>query len=186
MWLRRHRYLMILPGLLYFIVFHYVPMWGVTIAFQEFQLWKGLFGSRWIGLENFIFFFNSPYFVRIMRNTLLISGLNLLIVFPAPIVLALLLNEVRHATFKRVIQTVSYFPHFISWVVIGGLLIYTFSTQLGFVNLWLGRLGIPPIQVLGNSRSFYPLVVASAIWKSVGWGAIIYLAALAGINPELY
>ena len=186
LWRYRTYYLLLLPMLLYFFVFHYVPMWGVVIAFQEFRPWEGLFNSPWIGFENFRIFFSSIYFERLLGNTLTISGLNILFAFPAPIVLALLLNEVRHTRYKRAIQTISYLPHFISWVVVGGLILYVFSEQLGIVNILLRRIGLPTIQVLGHSRAFLPLVTGSAIWKGVGWGAIIYLAAISGVNVELY
>ena len=186
LWCYRAYYFLLFPMLLYFFVFHYVPMWGVVIAFQEFRPWEGLFSSPWVGFENFRVFFNSIYFGRLLGNTLIISGLNILFAFPAPIVLALLLNEVRHTRYKRAIQTISYLPHFISWVVVGGLILYVFSEQLGIVNILLRRLGLPTIQVLGHSKAFLPLVTGSAIWKGVGWGAIIYLAAIAGVNVELY
>jgi putative aldouronate transport system permease protein len=186
MWFYRYVYLLMLPGLLYFLIFRYIPMWGVIIAFQDFRLWQGVFNSPWVGLEHFEAFFSSPFFFRLFRNTLAISGLNLLFVFPAPIILALLLNEVRHTAYKRSIQTISYLPHFISWVVVGGLLIYMFSINVGFLNIMLAKLGLEPLRVLGNADAFWPLVVGSAIWKEIGWGAIIYLAAIAGVNPELY
>jgi putative aldouronate transport system permease protein len=161
-------------------------MWGVIIAFQDFRLWQGVFDSPWVGFQHFQTFFEGPYFWRLFRNTLIISGLNLLIVFPAPILLALLLNEVRHSAYKRVIQTVSYLPHFISWVVVGGMVIYIFSVNVGFLSTLLASWGLPPLPVLGNANAFIPLVIGSAIWKGIGWGAIIYLAAIAGINQELY
>ena len=186
MWFYHYIYLLMLPGLLYFLLFKYVPMWGVIIAFQDFRLWQGVFNSPWVGFEHFATFFQGPYFLRLFRNTLVISGLNLLLVFPMPILLALLLNEVRHVAYKRVVQTVSYLPHFISWVVVGGMLIYMFSINVGFFNRVLGDLGMPPLRVLGNADAFLALVVGSAIWKGIGWGAIIYLAAIAGVNPELY
>lgn len=185
-WFYRYVYLLMLPGLVFFLVFHYLPMWGVIAAFQEFRPWLGFFESPWVGFEHFEFFFNSMYFTRLLRNTLVISLLDLAFVFPAPILLALLLNEVRNPIFKRVVQTVSYLPYFISWVVVGGLLIYMFSINVGFVNVMLQRVGLPPIKLLGNPQTFLQLVVGSGIWKSVGWGAIIYLAAISGINPELY
>lgn len=186
MWFYRYIYLLMLPGLLYFLIFRYIPMWGVIIAFQDFRLWQGLFNSPWVGFEHFRTFFEGAYFWRLFGNTLIISGLNLLFVFPTPIVLALLLNEVRHITYKRVIQTISYLPHFISWVVVGGMLIYMFSINVGFFNRLLTGFGLEPIRVLGNSDTFLTLVITSAIWKGIGWGAIIYLAAIAGVNPELY
>jgi putative aldouronate transport system permease protein len=186
MWFYRYVYLLMLPGLLYFLIFEYLPMWGIVIAFFDYRPWLGLLNSPFVGLDNFRTFFESIYFVRLMRNTLLISFLNLVLYFPAPIILALLLNEVRHTLYKRVIQTVSYLPHFISWVVVGGLLTYMFSVNVGFLTQLLSRVGLPPIQVLGSESAFYPLVIGSTIWKEVGWGAIIYLAAIAGINLELY
>jgi putative aldouronate transport system permease protein len=175
-----------LPGLLFFVVFRYVPMWGVIIAFQDFRLWQGVFDSPWVGFQHFQTFFEGPYFWRLFRNTLIISGLNLLIVFPAPILLALLLNEVRHSAYKRMIQTVSYLPHFISWVVVGGMIIYIFSVNVGFLSTLMASWGLSPLPVLGNATAFIPLLIGSAIWKGLGWGAIIYLAAIAGINQELY
>ena len=185
-WFHRYIYLLMLPGLLWLIIFQYVPMWGVAIAFENFQPWQGVLGSPWVGLANFQTFFTSPDLVRLVRNTLLIGLLNIVFVFPAPIVLALLLNEVRHTTYKRVIQTVSYLPHFVSWVVVGGLLIYTFSESLGMVTKLLGSVGLPPLTVIGSESAFLPLLVGSGIWKTVGFSAIIFLAAIAGLSPELY
>jgi putative aldouronate transport system permease protein len=156
------------------------------VAFKDFRLFRGFNGSPWVGLNNFIFFFSSPNFPRLLRNTLIISGLNLALVFPAPILFALMLNELKNGFFKRFSQTVSYLPHFISWVVVGGLLLYTFSQSMGVVNLQLQQMGFEPLKVLGNKSAFYSLVVGTGIWKEMGWGAIIYLAAIAGINPELY
>ncbi len=185
-WFYRYLYLLALPGVLYFLVFSYVPMWGIIIAFKDFRLFRGLAGSPWVGLKHFQYFFTSPNFPRLLRNTLVISGLNLALVFPMPIILALLLNEIRRAFFKRFVQTVSYLPHFISWVVVGGLITYLFSVNIGLVNISLAHAGYQPIRILGSRVAFLPLLVGSAIWKEVGWGAIIYLAAIAGINPELY
>lgn len=185
-WFYRYVYLLMLPGLLWLIIFQYVPMWGIVIAFENFQPWQGILGSPWVGLANFQTFFSSPNFPRLVRNTLLIGFLNLVFVFPAPILLALLLNEVRHTVYKRVIQTVSYLPHFVSWVVVGGLLIYTFSESLGLATKLLGTLGLPPLNVIGSESAFLPLLVGTGIWKTVGFSAIIFLAAIAGLSPELY
>lgn len=185
-WFYRYLYLLALPGVLYFVIFSYVPMWGVAIAFKDFRLFRGFDGSPWVGLKNFEFFFASPNFPRLLRNTILISGLNLAFIFPAPIMLALLLNELKNGLFKRFVQTVSYLPHFISWIVVGGLLTYTFSQSMGIVNIQLQRLGMDPLHILGNKSAFYPLVVGTGIWKEIGWETIIYLAAMAGISPELY
>lgn len=185
-WFYRYLYLLALPGVLYFVIFAYLPMWGVVIAFKDFRLFRGLAGSPWVGFEHFEFFFTSPNFPRLLRNTIVISGLNLAFVFPAPILLALLLNELKSGLFKRFVQTVSYLPHFISWIVVGGLLTYTFSQSIGIVNIQLQRLGMEPLRVLGNSSTFYSLIVGTGIWKEIGWETIIYLAAMAGISPELY
>ena len=185
-WLYRYLYLLALPGVIYFLVFSYLPMWGVLISFKDFRLFRGFADSPWVGLDHFIFFFTSPNFPRLLRNTIIISGLHLLFVFPAPIILAILLNELKNGIFKKFVQTVSNLPHFISWVVIGGLLTYTFSQSMGVVNLWLLSSGSEPLHILGNKSAFYSLVVGTNIWKELGWGAIIYLAAITGINPELY
>ena len=185
-WFNRFLYLLALPGLLYFFIFSYVPMWGVLVAFKDFRLYQGLVNSPWVGFKHFAYFFSSPYFPRLLRNTLTVNGLALLFVFPAPIVLALLLNELRHSRFKRMVQTASYLPHFVSWVVVGGLLIYMFSQTVGLINLLLARMSVPPLVVLGSKSAFWPLYVGSSIWKESGWDAIIYLAAIAGISAELY
>jgi putative aldouronate transport system permease protein len=185
-WFYRWVYLLILPGLLYFIIFHYIPMWGIIVAFEDFHPWTGILKSPWVGLDNFRFFFHSPYFVRLVRNTITISLLDLAFVFPAPIILALLLNEVKANWFKRIIQTVSYLPNFISWVVVGGLLIYTFSVNIGSVNILLAQLNAAPLKVLGNPQAFLALVVGTGVWKTVGYNSIIFLAAITSINPEFY
>lgn len=185
-WFHRYLYLLAVPGLLFFLVFAYIPMWGVVIAFKDFHLFQGLENSPWVGLKHFTYFFGSPFFPRLLRNTLLVNGLYLLFVFPAPIILALLLNELRTSRFKRFVQTASYLPHFVSWIVVGGLLVYMFSQTVGMVNILLARLNMPPLIVLGSKTAFWPLYVASSIWKEAGWEAIIYLAAMTGISAELY
>ncbi|HUX88290.1 MAG TPA: ABC transporter permease subunit [Chloroflexota bacterium] len=185
-WFHRYIYVLMLPGLLWMFIFQYVPMWGIVIAFENYQPWQGVLHSPWVGLANFEAFFTSADFPRLVRNTLWIGLLNIVFVFPAPIILALLLNEVRHSAYKRVIQTVSYLPNFVSWVVVGGLLIYTFSQSLGIVTKLLGTLGLPPLSVIGSESAFLPLLVGTGIWKTVGFSAIIFLAAIAGLSPELY
>lgn len=177
---------MILPGLLFFIVFKYVPIFGSVIAFQDYNVFSGIFGSEFVGFKHFVNLFTYPEFPRILRNTLLISFYQLVIGFPAPIILALLLNEVRKMMFKRVIQTVIYLPHFLSWVIVGGLVISALSPSYGVVNELLSALGFEKIFFMQKPEYFRSIVVVSGIWKEVGWGTIIYLAALAGINPELY
>jgi putative aldouronate transport system permease protein len=177
---------MILPGLVFFIVFKYVPLTGSIIAFQDYNVFKGVFGSPFVGLKHFEALFSYPEFYRVLRNTLLISVYQLLFGFPAPIVLALLLNEVRKMAFKRTVQTILYLPHFLSWVVVGGMVINFLSPSTGLVNEALEWLGFERVYFMQEPAYFRSIVVSSGIWKEVGWNTIIYLAALAGINPELY
>lgn len=177
---------MFLPVILYYLVFHYGPMYGVVIAFQDYQFLKGIFGSPWVGFDNFRDLFNNDYFWVVLRNTLLINGYKLLFGFPAPIVIALMINEVARPLFKRAIQTVSYIPHFLSWVVLSGLVIEFLSPSRGPINYLLMQLGIEPIYFITEESWFRSILVASDIWKHVGFNTIIYLAAIAGINPEMY
>lgn len=180
-------YLFILPGLIYLIIFHYIPMYGVIIAFKDFSITKGIIGSPWVGGENFKYLFESKQFFTVFKNSIVFSMLRLAAGFPAPIILALLLNEVKHMRFKRTVQTVSYIPHFISWVVVCGMVKNIFSpTAEGIVNAAIKALGGQPIQFLISTFWFRPIIIISEIWKEVGWGAIIYLAALSGIDPTLY
>lgn len=181
----RWLYLLLLPGMAYLLIFNYIPIYGVVIAFKKFSLVKGIFGSPWIGWDNFISLFQSARFYRVFRNSLLISFLRLLWGFPFPLLLALLMNEVRHMAFKRIIQTVVYVPHFISWVVIIGIAMNFLSTD-GSVNFILQSLGGPRINFLIEPRFFRPTVIVTEIWKEAGWGTIIYLAAISGIDPQLY
>jgi len=189
--MRSHQlyYLLILPGLLYFIVFHYAPMYGVIIAFKDISPFDGLAGmlsSRWVGFQHFRTFFDSYYFWDIIGNTLTISFYRLLFGFPAPILLALLMNEVTHTYFKRVVQTISYLPHFISMVVLAGLTTTLLSVDSGIVNSVLEKLGFEPIFFLADAKYFRSVLVVSGIWKEIGWGSIIYLAAIAGVDQQLY
>ncbi len=178
---------MLLPGLIYYIIFRYVPMYGVVIAFKDFNARLGILGSPWIGFEQFIRFFTHPYFFRLVRNTFLISFYSLLIGFPAPIILALMLNELRNQTYKRFVQTVSYLPHFISIVAIVGILTLLLSPTNGFVNVVLTKVfGMEPIYFMAEPGWFRPLFVASGIWQNIGWGAILYLAALSQVDVQLY
>ncbi len=181
----RYIYLMLLPVVAYYLVFCYGPMYGVQIAFKRFSPAKGIWGSPWVGFRYFIEFFRSFYFGRLLRNTLALSVLDLIFGFPAPIVLALLLNEIRHSKFKRTIQTVSYMPHFISLVVVVGIM-FDFLARNGLVNNLLGYLGVAPIQFLQSPAWFRVVYVGSDIWQGVGWGSIIYLAAISNIDPALY
>ncbi len=179
-------YLMILPGLGWLILFQYVPIYGITMAFQDFSFRRGYFGSEWVGLKHFVWLFENPGFMRAFANTWIINLMRTAFGFPAPIILALLLNEVRHSGFKRTVQTVSYLPHFISWVVLAGLFNALLSFDTGVVNNLLDAIGLPRVDFLQNNTFFRPTLVLTDIWKEVGWGTIIYLAAIAAINPELY
>ncbi|WP_091173056.1 sugar ABC transporter permease [Paenibacillus sp. 1_12] len=177
---------MIVPGLLFFVIFRYIPIIGSLIAFQDYNVFSGIWGSKFVGFKHFENLFMYPEFLRILSNTLLISLYQLIFGFSAPIILSLLLNEVRKMVFKRVIQTVIYLPHFLSWVIVGGLVINVLSPNYGIVNELLSYFGYEKIFFLQQPEYFRSIVVVSGIWKEVGWGTIIYLAALAGINPELY
>lgn len=185
-WRDRYLFLLISPVVAYYIVFHYVPMYGAIIAFKDFSPGEGIIGSPWVGLENFRTFFESFYFVRVVKNTFLLSLYSLLWGFPVPIIFALLLNELRHQLFKRSVQTISYLPHFISVVVVTGMIVKFVSPNDGVFNKGLGTIGVGPIDFLSQPEWFRTIFVASEIWQGFGWGAIIYLAALAGIDPSLY
>nr|WP_240353537.1 MULTISPECIES: ABC transporter permease subunit [Cohnella] len=178
---------MLLPTMLYFLIFEYKPMYGLIIAFKDFNPYAGFWGSPWVGFEHFEKFFESYYFWRLLRNTFLISFYSLIIIFPASIVFALLLNELRSRKMKSVLQTISYLPHFISLIVICGMII-DFTKSDGIINSLLVGLGLisEPIQFLILPEWFRTLYVGSGLWQSVGWNSIIYLAALSGINPNLY
>ena len=178
-------YILLIPVLLYYLIFHYGPMYGALIAFQDFNVVKGIFGSQWIGFENFIDFFNGAYFSRLVINTLAINVIDLFFGFPAPILLALLLNEIRWNPFKRLVQSISYMPHFISVVVVVGML-FDFFARDGLVNNMLKPFIANPTAYMQDPNVFRWLYVGSGIWQSVGWGSIIYMAALSNIDPSLY
>ena len=179
--------LMLLPVIVYFIIFKYIPMGGIVIAFKDFKLGLGVSGSEWVGLANFVDAFRTRFFIRAIRNTLIISVLKLCVGFPAPIILALLLNEVRHNGYKRVVQTISYLPHFLSWIIMAGILSQLLSPNNGAVNALLKSLGRKdPVPFLLDNTYFRGTVVISDVWKGVGWGSILYLAAISSIDPTLY
>lgn len=178
-------YLMAVPVVAFFLVFYYAPMFGLVISFKRFTPALGILGSPWVGLKYFQSFFDSYFAVRIIRNTVLISVLSLVWGFPAPIILALLVNEVRMASFKRAVQSLTYLPHFISLVVVCGLLL-EFSQSGGLFNDLRGLFGGDPIPFFQDPRYFRGFYVASGIWQEIGWGSIIYLAALSAIDPQLY
>ena len=178
--------LMALPLFLYFAIFHYGPIYGLLIAFKDFYPTKGIWASDWVGLEHFKTMFQGLYFWPVLKNTLINSTYNLIFGFPAPIILAILLNEVANQRFKKVIQTVTYFPHFISWVVLAGIVYEMLSPSRGPINILLSGMGFEPIFFVANVKWFRTVLVGSNIWKEIGWGSIIYLAAITNIDPTLY
>lgn len=186
--LKRDKYLlmMVAPCVLYFLIFHYLPMVWNVVAFQDYSIRKGIFGSEWIGLDNFIRFFKSPYAIRVIRNTFLLSFMDLVIGFPVPIVFALLLNEVNNRGIKRVVQTFTYLPHFVSVVVVVGMMKIFLSPTDGIINLMIQAFGGTTINFCSEAKWFRWLYVLSNVWQNFGWDSIIYFAAIAGVNPELY
>ncbi|WP_193580933.1 ABC transporter permease [Paenibacillus aceris] len=179
-------YLLLLPTLAYFIIFHYIPMYGLQIAFKNFNPVKGIVGSPWVGFDHFERFFQSYQLGTIIRNTLGISIYELLVAFPAPIILALMINQLTSERFKRFVQTVTYAPHFISTVVVAGIVYLLLSPKTGAVNNLLGVFNIEPIFFMGSADWFKTVFVFSGIWQNMGWGTIIYLAALTSVNPEFH
>ncbi|RAV09911.1 ABC transporter permease [Paenibacillus contaminans] len=177
----KYYYLLILPGVLYFLIFHYGPMLGIMIAFKDFKIIKGILGSDWAGLKWFEMLFTQDGFWLALRNTFYISFYKLIFGFPVPIILAIMLNELAHVKLKKLIQTIVYFPHFLSWVVLGGIMIAILSPSTGIVSIF--GVSKSPLMDPGQFRG---LLVLSEIWKEAGWSSIIYLAAIAGINPEMY
>ncbi|MCM3496797.1 ABC transporter permease [Paenibacillus lactis] len=187
MWKDRYLYLLLLPGLLYFIVYRYVPMLGITIAFKDYSPFMGIVDSPWTGLDNFRRIFESSEVVQVIWNTLIISFLQIIFAFPAPIILAIMLNEVANPLLKRVMQSVVYMPHFLSWVVVVGIVTIFFRNE-GLVNDLL-REAFGAQQTIGfltEPQYFRPFLILEVIWKEAGWGTIIFLAALSGVNPALY
>jgi putative aldouronate transport system permease protein len=184
----RHRglFLMFLLPLAWYALFQYAPMYGLLIAFKQFRFVDGILGSPGVGLAHFQEAFRSAEFWRVFRNTLVLSAYKLVFGFPAPIVLALLLNEVRARAFKKTVQTISYLPHFLSWVVLAGIFMAFLSPSTGPINALLRALGLKPVFFVADPRWFRPVIVVTAVWKTVGWNSVVYLAALAGVNPELY
>lgn len=179
-------YLLALPGIVYFVLFKYVPMWGILISFQDYSPYQGLIASKWVGLEHFQRFFANPDFFQLFRNTMAINLLNLIFFFPLPIVLSLMLNEVRSAAYKKLLQSVVYLPHFLSWVIIVGISFLFLSQGEGILNKILVELGFGKIDFLTNKNYFWAILTIQSIWKEAGWGTVIFLAAIAGIDPQLY
>lgn len=182
-------YLFVLPAILYYIIFHYVPIYGVQIAFQNYKVGQAFGQSEWVGFKHFIRFIESPWFETVITNTLSISLLNLIIGFPVPIILALLLNEVKNLRFRKAIQTITYAPHFISLVVLCGMVTLFLSPSTGIlgttINTVRGLMGLSPINLLSTGPAFKWMYVISSIWQGAGWGSIIYFAALSGVDTQL-
>lgn len=179
-------YVMIAPGLLYFIIFKYLPMYGLIISFQDYKPFKGITGSDWVGLKHFERLFTEPDFLNILTNTLILFGMNLLFYFPVPIILALMLNEVRVNGFKRTVQTLIYIPHFLSWVIIVSISFVMLTMDGGIINELLQYFGYPKVNFLLNPDWFRPTYIIQVIWREAGWGTIIYLAAISAVDPQLY
>lgn len=182
----KYLYLLLIPCIVYFIIFSYLPMYGLIISFKDFKFSKGILGSPWNGLENFRYLFGLKDFYRVFGNSIILSLLKLLISFPIPIILAVLINEIPFIKYKKVTQTMIYLPYFISWVVIGGILVNLLSPSWGIVNDIIKKFGGEPVFFLGSSDYFRPIAIVSHIWKQAGWDTIIYLAAITGVNPDLY
>ncbi|WP_337098915.1 ABC transporter permease [Paenibacillus sp. YIM B09110] len=180
--------IMVIPAILFIALFSYVPMYGALMAFKDYDIIQGFWASPWVGFKHFDAFFQSPDFWRVMRNTLAISFLKLLIGFPAPIILAVLLNEIRNAAYKRIVQTISYLPHFLSWVIVSGFVGSMLAVDNGSLNMLLESLGWikEPINFLSNADYFWSILISTNVWKDIGFSSIIYLAAIAGVNPEIY
>jgi len=185
-WTNRYLYALLVPCVLYFIIFHYIPMYGLVLAFKEFKFSQGIFGSNWAGLKNFKDLFALDSFYRVLGNSFFLSVLKLLVYFPIPIILALAMNEIPFIKYKRITQTMVYLPYFISWVVIGGILVNLLSPSWGLINSIIKFFGGEPVFFLGTARYFRSIAIISHIWKNAGWDTIIYLAAITTVDPELY
>ncbi|QQZ63896.1 sugar ABC transporter permease [Paenibacillus sonchi] len=178
-------YFLLLLPIGYILIFKYAPIYGLIMAFQDYNIFEGIKGSEWVGLDVFRFIFEQDSFYRALKNTLVLNVLDLIAGFPAPILLAILLNEVRQATFKKVTQTVLYLPHFLSWVIIGGMVYLMFSNS-GMINNFLAGFGLDKIEFLSQKTPWLITYISVGVWQNIGWGTIIYLAAITGINKELY
>ncbi|UQZ82386.1 putative multiple-sugar transport system permease YteP [Paenibacillus konkukensis] len=182
----RHLYIMIAPGLLYFALFKYLPMWGVMIAFKDYLPFRGFWSSPWVGFKHFDRFFHDPVFWLLFKNTFVLAVYNIAFFFPIPILVALMLNELRLEWFKRSIQTAIYIPHFVSWVVVVGIVYTFFSSEGGIFTKMMADAGMPQFNFLMSNDWFRPMIILEVIWKESGWGTIIFLAALSGVDPTLY
>ena len=182
----KHKWLywMITPVLLYYIVFNYIPMFGQVIAFQNYRPARGILGSDWVGIRHFVSFFRGPFSWRVIRNTIIFSVYDILFAFPMPILLALMLNEVKNGPFKRVSQTISYMPHFVSLVIMCGMIV-NFTSSRGVITSVMAAFGFSPTNLLSKPQYFRAIYTISTIWKTIGWGSIIYLATLSNVDPNL-
>ncbi|GHH97844.1 ABC transporter permease [Neobacillus kokaensis] len=178
-------FMMLIPMVMLFI-FHYIPMYGILIAFKNFSPGLGIWDSPWNNFEHFKRLFSDFLFLRALKNTIVISLLKIVIVFPAPIIFAILLNEIKNEKFKKVTQSISYLPHFMSWVILSAMVIEVFSPQRGIINFFITLFGGDPINFMADKTSFVPILILTDMWKEIGWGAIIYLASIASIDPQLY
>lgn len=185
-WKKKYLYLMLVPFIVYYVIFCYVPMYGITIAFKDFNPMLGIWKSPWQGFDTFRQLFGMEKFFSVFWNTIRISVIRLIFGFPFPIIIALLLNEIRNQRLKKTVQTVVYIPNFISWVILGGILTSILSMDTGVVNQIIKALGFEPIGFLTEEKYFVPTMVVSMIWKTFGWNTIIYLAAITGIDPNFY
>lgn len=179
-------YLFVLPGVVITFIFHYIPIYGIQIAFRDFSVRKGIWGSSWVGLDHFIRFFNSAYFGELLWNTLIISLYSLVAGFPIPIILALMLNSFRHKRYRKVIQTVTYAPNFISTVVMCGMILLFLSPRIGIINNLIAYLGFEPVNFMAKESLWRHIYVWSGIWQGTGWASVIYFAALSGVSPEYH
>ena len=179
-------YVLILPAIIYFIVFNYMPLYGIQIAFKDFKAVFGISGSKWVGFKHFENFFHAYYFKRLLANTLLLNVYNLLWSFPVPIILAILLNQIKGPKIKRFIQTSIYVPYFISTVVLAGMLYIFLSPTSGIFNILRQALGMKAVDFMSDAKAFRTIYIVSGIWQSAGWGTILYIASLSGVDPSLY
>lgn len=187
--LKKHRmlYIMVIPGIIYFIVFKYIPLLGNVIAFQDYNIFKGIFNSSWIGIKNFTMLFQHGDFLRILNNTIIINIYDLLFGFAAPLILALVINDISNSYFRKGVQQIVYLPHFLSWTILGGIVItQLLSPSQGLINLLLVKLGIEPVYFMTKANMARPIVVLSGIWRDTGWGTVVYLAAMTAVSPSLY
>ncbi len=185
-WNQRYLFLLLLPGLAFYIIYRYLPIYGISIAFKDYSPFKGILGSPWVGLKHFDRLFSEPGFKTLFSNTLVLAVLNLVLYFPITVIIALLLNEVRHTWFKRFVQSTTYLPHFLSWVVVYGLTFTMLNSANGVINLIRVPMGLPSVNPLLNRDAFRIIYLVQSIWRDAGWGAIVFLAALTGVDPQLY